>query len=49
VSLDKPVDECTDRWKKEDTIAQKIIITTVDKKPLLHPLNCKIAYEMWTN
>jgi len=47
VSLDKPVDECTEKWKKENATARKIIITIVDKRPLLHLLNCKTAFEMW--
>jgi len=29
VSLDKPIDECTEKWKKEDATAQKIIIVGV--------------------
>jgi len=31
----------------EDATAQKIIIINSNKKPLLHLLNCKTAFEMW--
>jgi hypothetical protein len=34
-------------WKKNDSIAQRIIATTVEEKPLLHILNCKSAKDMW--
>jgi hypothetical protein len=34
-------------WKKNDSIAQRIIATTVEEKPLLHILNCKAAKDMW--
>jgi hypothetical protein len=47
VTLDKPELERTDKWKQEDAIAQKTIITTMDKRPLLHLINCKSAFEMW--
>jgi len=40
--------EPTDKWKKDDAIAQKVLITTIDKRPLLHLLDCKTGYEMWT-
>lgn len=39
--------ERTPQWKKKDASAQKLIITTVDKKPLLHLIDCKTANEMW--
>ncbi|XP_029675760.1 uncharacterized protein LOC115243150 [Formica exsecta] len=39
--------EKTNAWKKKNAQAQKIIATTVDKKPLLHIMNCKTAHEMW--
>jgi len=32
--------EPTDKWKKDDAIAQKVLITTIDKRPLLHLLDC---------
>jgi len=40
--------ESTDKWKKDDAVAQKLLISTIDKKPLLHILECKTAYQMWT-
>jgi len=40
--------EPTDKWKKDDAIAQKVLITTIDKRPLLHLLDCKTAFEIWT-
>lgn len=39
--------ERTAQWKKKDANAQKLIVTTPDKKPLLHVLDCKTAHEMW--
>jgi len=33
--------EFTDKWKKDNTIAQKVLITTIDKRPLLHLLGWK--------
>lgn len=50
VTLDKPVQERTDKWKKTKKmlLVQKAIITTMDKRPLLHLMNCKTALEMWT-
>lgn len=38
--------ERTQQWKKKDAVAQKLIVTTLDKKPILHVLNCNTAYEM---
>jgi len=40
--------EPTDKWKKDDAIAQKMLITIIDKRLLLHLLNCKTAFEIWT-
>jgi hypothetical protein len=34
-------------WKENDSIAQRIIATTVEEKPLLHIFNCKSAKDMW--
>jgi len=34
-------------WKKKDAMAQKYIVTSLDKKPLMHIMNCTTAYEMW--
>ncbi|KAM0730296.1 Retrovirus-related Pol polyprotein from transposon TNT 1-94 [Formica fusca] len=39
--------ERTQQWKKRDAVAQKLIVTTLDKKPLLHVLDCNTAREMW--
>lgn len=33
----------------KDANVQKIIITTVDRKPVVHILNCKTVAEMWKN
>lgn len=35
-------------WRRKDANAQKLIVTTIDKKPLLHILNCTTSYEMWS-
>lgn len=35
-------------WKRKDANAQKLIVTTIDKKPLLHIFNCTTSYEMWS-
>lgn len=35
-------------FKKGDIKAQRAIMTTIDKEPLLHIVNCKTAAEMWT-
>lgn len=32
--------ERDNQWLKKDAIAQKFIVTTVNKKPLMHLLNC---------
>lgn len=34
------------KWKKKDANLQKLIVTTLNKKLLLHVLDCKIAHEM---
>lgn len=34
-------------WKKKDANAQRVIVTTLDKKPMLHVMSCKTAHEMW--
>lgn len=34
-------------WKKKDAAAQKAIVTTIEKKPMMHIINCKTAREMW--
>lgn len=34
-------------WTKRDAGAQKVIATTIDKKPLMHILNCGSSLEMW--
>lgn len=34
-------------WKKKDAKAQKYIVMSVDKKHLLHIINCKYAHEMY--
>lgn len=38
----------TDIWKKKDANTQRIIVLSLDKKPLMHVMNCKTAREMWT-
>lgn len=42
-----PEKQRTADWKKKDANAQKMIIMTIDKKPLMHIINCGTAYEMW--
>lgn len=34
-------------WEKNDATAQRIIITTIDKQPLTHLLNCSTSFEMF--
>lgn len=44
----EPGDSLKDvQWKKKDALAQKVLVTTVDKKPLMHIMDCKTAHEMW--
>ncbi|XP_026826247.1 uncharacterized protein LOC113562125 [Ooceraea biroi] len=38
----------TDQWRKKDANAQKIIVTTIERKPLLHIMSCTTSHEMWT-
>jgi len=40
-------DQRTEQWKKNDAKAQKIIVTTIDKQPLVHLLSYESSYEMW--
>lgn len=37
----------TDQWKRNDAKAQKVIVMTIDKQPLVHILSCESSYEMW--
>lgn len=48
VNTDTPVDQRNEQWRKKDAEAQKVIVTTLDKKPMLHIINCTTAREMWT-
>lgn len=34
-------------WKKKDVTAQQIIVTTIDKKMMMHILNCENSHEMY--
>lgn len=34
-------------WKQKDARAQKIIVTTIGQKFLVHILNCNTSHEMW--
>lgn len=34
-------------WKTRDATAQKIIVTTMDRKPMIHVFTCITANEMW--
>lgn len=34
-------------WNKNDIKAQRAILSTIEKEPLLHIVNCKSAAEMW--
>jgi hypothetical protein len=47
VTTDTPEDQRTEAWKKKDANAQRVIVTTLDKKPLLHVMSCKSAHDMW--
>ncbi|KYN01654.1 Copia protein [Cyphomyrmex costatus] len=42
-----PEEERNAAWKKKDANAKKVIVITLDKKPLLHVMGCKTAYDMW--
>lgn len=35
-------------YNKKDVSAQRVIVTTIGEKPLLHIVNCNSAHEMWT-
>lgn len=35
------------RWKKADSMVQKIIATSVGEQPMLHIINCTTGREMW--
>ena len=48
IKLETPVEQRNDAWKKKDANSQKLIIMSIDKKPLLHIMSCKTAYQMWT-
>lgn len=39
--------ENKEEWEKKDAIAQRIIVTTIDKKVLMHLINCSSANEMF--
>lgn len=34
-------------WQKKDNKAQKIIVTTIGKQPMMHIINCNTSNEMW--
>lgn len=35
------------KWDKTDCKAQKIIVTSVGKEPLIHIMNCNTSHDMW--
>lgn len=35
-------------WKKLDTKAQKVIVTTIGQEPMLHIMSCDTAFDMWS-
>lgn len=35
------------KWKKDDSKAQRIIVTSIGQQPMLHIMNCKTSNEMW--
>lgn len=41
------VERRDNKWKKKDAIAQKLIVTTLDRRPLVHVMNCETSYDMW--
>lgn len=41
------VDSERNNWKKKDAQAQKAIVTSVDKKLMMHILNCENSHEMF--
>ncbi|KAK9730008.1 hypothetical protein QE152_g15584 [Popillia japonica] len=41
-------EEEKETWKKKDAKAQQIITTTIDRKILLHILNCETSCEMYS-
>ena len=34
-------------WTKNDSVAQRIIATSVEEQPLLHIINCETSKSMW--
>lgn len=34
-------------WKKNDSVAQRIIATSIEEQPLLHIINCETSKAMW--
>lgn len=44
---DLKTDEEREEWSKKDAKAQKIIITTINRKVLMHILNCESSAEMY--
>lgn len=34
-------------WKRKDITKQRIIVTSVEEKPLLHIINCESSKVMW--
>lgn len=48
ITLDEtPLADRNAQWIKKDALAQKIIISTINKKPLTHLLSCTTAHQMW--
>lgn len=38
----------TAEWRKKDANAKKVIVTTLDQKPLMHILNSETSFQMWS-
>lgn len=34
-------------WERKGANAQKVLLITIDQKPLMHIINCDTALEMW--
>lgn len=46
VTREQPIPK-TENWARKDASAQKVIVMTIDKKIVVHIMNCETAKEMW--
>lgn len=48
IVTDSPPENVQETWKRKDANAQKVIALSLNKKPLMHVLNCTTAHAMWS-